>query len=44
MDRIQISFKEQQLKQLRNESEKLGLSIASIVRLAVNDFFKHEGN
>ena len=36
---IQISFEEKQLKQLRKESEKLGESIATIVRHAVNDFF-----
>lgn len=38
-DRIQIIFNEAQLKKLRNESEVLGSSIASIVRLAVNNYF-----
>jgi len=40
MEKIQISFTNQQLEQLNNESEKLGSSIASIVRFAINYYFK----
>jgi hypothetical protein len=40
MDKIQISFNDKQFKLLRNESERLGLSIASIVRLAITQYFE----
>jgi hypothetical protein len=40
MDKIQISFNNKQLKQLRNEKERLGLSIASIVRIAITNYFE----
>jgi len=39
MEKMQISFTQQQFEQLRIESEKLGSSIASIVRLAINNYF-----
>ena len=42
-ERVQISFNQNQIKQLKKESEKRGESVANIVRTAVNDFFlKHE--
>jgi len=39
-ERIVISFNEKQADLLRKESEKLGSSIASIVRFAINYYFK----
>jgi len=43
MKKILISFNEKQLDQLRNESEKLGSSIASIVRSATVKYFQQTG-
>jgi hypothetical protein len=42
MKKIQISFNDKQIIQLRNESERVGLSIASIVRLATSRYFQEE--
>jgi len=39
MKQIPIGFNTKQEENLRKQSEKLGSSIGSIVRLAVNDFF-----
>jgi len=36
---IQISFEEKQLNQLKNESNEIGESVATIVRQAVNNYF-----
>jgi len=43
MERILISFNEKQANQLRNESNSLGSSIASIVRLATVEYFNKRG-
>ena len=40
--KIQIKFSKTQEQQLRRHSEKLGSSIASVVRLAVTDFFDEQ--
>lgn len=40
---IGISFEDEQLKKLREESKHTGNSIAAIVRLAVNDYFLKGG-
>ena len=42
-ERIVISFNEKQAELLREESEKLGSSIASIVRMAIRDYFSNKG-
>ena len=42
-EKIQISFTQKQLTQLRKEKERLGSSIASIVRRLVTDYFKEGG-
>ena len=39
LKRIQINFTPTQLQQLKSENKKTGVSIAGLVRLAVNDFF-----
>ncbi len=41
-EKVQISFTETQLIGLRNESKRLGSSLASIVRLAVSKYFEGE--
>ncbi len=41
-NKIQINFTEQQIQNLREEKEKLGLSIGGIVRLAVTKYFNSE--
>jgi len=38
-ERVQISFNENQLKKLREESQTQGESIANLVRRAVNNYF-----
>jgi len=44
-DKIQICFTKNQLLQLKDEKERLGSSINSIVRLAVARYFETlEGN
>ena len=42
-ERILISFNETQSKQLRKESNRLGSSISSIVRMAVVQYFSGHG-
>lgn len=42
-ERITISFNSKQVNQLRNESNQLGSSIASVVRLAIRDYFENKG-
>lgn len=42
-EKIQIAFTQEQFNQLRNEKEKLGSSIGSIVRRAVTDYFTEGG-
>jgi hypothetical protein len=42
MKRIQITFNEKQLTQLESEKDRLGSSIASIVRSAVVDYFSKQ--
>ena len=43
MEKIQLSFRPDQLKQLRDTSQELGLSIAGVVRLAVYFYFQDKG-
>lgn len=40
---MMISLTEEQVDKLREESEKLGLSVASIIRIAVSRYFEREG-
>jgi len=40
---ISIGFNENQKNQLKKESNRLGSSIASIVRLAISDYFQRRG-
>ena len=45
MKQVQISFTEKQVQQLHSEKEKLGSSVASIVRKSIVDYFqKQEGS
>jgi len=41
-EKIQISFTQDQKRQLNEEKERLGSSIGSIVRLAVMKYFESE--
>jgi metal-responsive CopG/Arc/MetJ family transcriptional regulator len=44
MERFQISFNQQQLERLHRESKRLGgSSVASIVRLAITEYFERQG-
>ncbi len=42
MERFQISFNQQQLERLHKESERFGSSVASIVRLAITEYFERQ--
>lgn len=45
LKRTQINVTEAQLKKLKEESVDTGISIAGIIRLAVNNYFSNkEGN
>ena len=44
VEKIQIRFTKRQIQQLKEEKQKLGSSINSIVRLAVNNYFSKEAN
>ena len=39
MGKLQISFTDKQFKMLDNEKKRTGLSVASIVRIAIMDYF-----
>lgn len=39
--RTQVCFTQTQIKKLNEEADKLGSSMASIVRRAVNDYFSN---
>ena len=39
---IQISFEENQIKLLKNESKRIGESVACIVRSAVKNYFTQQ--
>ena len=44
LERIQINFTPTQIDRLKNESKKTGVSIAGLVRLAVQDYFNKEAD
>lgn len=44
MIKTPINFTEEQYTQLKEESKKLGSSMASIIRLALNQYFKEKEN
>jgi len=41
-EKIQLFFEKNQLNNLRNESLRLGSSIASIVRTAITEYFERQ--
>ena len=43
MRQIPISFNERQIHLLKKESKRLGLSMGSIVRLAISNYFENNG-
>lgn len=42
LNQISIAFTDKQKKQLKKESAQLGSSIASVVRLAIREYFKSQ--